>query len=87
MTSANSQSDSVLTIKNLFHVAMLAFALTGLFMAFSAEDLGSAGPVIISLGISLVFYALIAEALLGLLFLIKIMADRMSSVKRVKEVD
>jgi hypothetical protein len=60
--------------------------MTGLFMAFSAEDLGSAGPVIISMGISLVFYALISEALLGLLFLIKIIAARVSPDKPVQEV-
>jgi hypothetical protein len=86
MSRLPRQSDSVVTIKNIFHVAMLALAMTGLFMAFSAEDLGSAGPVIISMGISLVFYALISEALLGLLFLIKIIAARVSPDKPVQEV-
>jgi hypothetical protein len=86
MSRPPRQSDSVVTIKNIFHVAMLALAMTGLFMSFSAEDLGSAGPVIISMGISFVFYALISEALLGLLFLIKIIAARVSPDKPVQEV-
>ncbi len=87
MSHVSCQFDSFWTNKNIFHVAMLAMALTGLFMAFSAEDLGSAGPVIISLGISLIFYSLIAEVLLGLLYLIKIVAVKVSSEKPAKEAE
>ncbi len=87
MSHVSCQLDSFWTNKNIFHAAMLALTLTGLFMAFSAEDLGSAGPVIISLGISLIVYSLIAEALLGLLYLAKIVAVKVSSEKPAKEAE
>ncbi len=73
--------------KVMFHTVMLALALTGLFMAFSAEDLGSAGPVIISLGISVVFFALISEVLHGLLFVVKLLSRRYAASKENKEAE
>jgi hypothetical protein len=73
--------------KVMFHTIMLALALTGLLMASSAEDLGSAGPVIISLGIFVVFFAMISEALHGLLFVVRLLSRRYSASKENKEVE
>ena len=73
--------------KVMFHTVMLGIASTGLFMAFSAEDLGSAGPVIISLGVSVVFFALITEALHGLFFVVKLLSRRFAVSPEKKEAE
>lgn len=82
-----SQSQTNENSKPTFHLVMLSLAMTGLFMAFSAEELGSAGPVIISIGISTIFFALIAETLNGLLFALKHMAKRTASAEKTKEIE
>lgn len=85
MSCNTCQKPCVASNKVMFHTVMLALALTGLFMAFSAEELGSAGPVIISLGISVVFFALISELLHGLLFFAGFMARRIAEKKESKK--
>jgi cytochrome b subunit of formate dehydrogenase len=53
-----------------FHICMVATLLTGFLMAASAEELGAVGPMLVSLGVCAMLFAIIGE----LLFLIRVFA-------------
>jgi len=47
-----------------FHIIMLAAFVTGFLMAYSAQDLGPMAPLMISCGICVMIFSIVAEALL-----------------------
>lgn len=51
------------TIWAVFHTVMIAAFSTGFFMAYTAGDLGPLGPILISIGICVMLFAALAEAL------------------------
>ena len=73
-----------------YHTFFIALLLTGVFMVATASDLGVIAPLVISLGIYAIFFALAAELLLGLRFLMahlvaRLLAKRIESVKAVAQ--
>lgn len=59
-----------------FHAVLIALLLTGVFMVATASDLGAMGPLVISFGIYVMFFAIVAELLLCLRLCIAYLATR-----------
>jgi hypothetical protein len=62
-----------------FHATMLSLLGTGAFMVFSAEEMGAIGPILLSLGICVIFFALMSECILTLRVLLKVLIVRLAS--------
>lgn len=65
-----------------FHTFTIALLLTGAFMVATASDLGAMGPLVISFGIYVIFFALAAELLLSLRLFIACLATRRLPIKK-----
>ncbi|MEY4565666.1 MAG: hypothetical protein RLY14_636 [Planctomycetota bacterium] len=48
-------------------------------MVFSAEEMGAIGPILLSLGICVIFFALMSECILTLRVLLKVLIVRLAS--------
>ncbi|OYU42659.1 MAG: hypothetical protein CFE44_22755 [Burkholderiales bacterium PBB4] len=62
-----------------FHSAMLSLLATGAFMVVSAAEMGAIGPILVSLGICVIFFALMSEGILILRVLLKVLILRLAS--------
>lgn len=64
-----------------FHTFCIAVMLTGIFMVSTATDLGAMGPLVISLGIYSVIFAVLAELLLSIRLLVARLSSRALRIK------
>lgn len=58
------------------HIAAVALATTGIFMAVTASDLGVLAPLVISQGIYALIFALSLEVYLGIYILVVVSARK-----------
>jgi hypothetical protein len=61
-----------------FQISLLSLLATGVFMVLSAEEMGAIGPILLSLGICLIFFVLVSEILLILRVLLKHLIIRLT---------
>ena len=70
-----------------FHVCITALILTGVFMLWTAADLGAMAPLVISMGLYAIFFGILAEVLLGLRLLIARIAHRLFIKRAAQELE
>lgn len=70
-----------------FHVCIATLILTGVFILWTAADLGAMAPLVISIGLYAIFFGILAEVLLGLRLLIARIALRLFIKRAAQELE